>query len=53
MFFIHEKEANSILTISGIKHLVAVTPSFVFSSRDMGYLEKLIIVIFATLLKGI
>ena len=27
MFFIHEKEANSILTKSGLKHLVAVTPS--------------------------
>ena len=26
MFFIHEKEANSILTKSGLKHLVAVTP---------------------------
>ena len=23
----HEKEANSILTKSGLKHLVAVTPS--------------------------
>ena len=29
MFFIHEKEANSILTKSGLKHLVAVTPSIV------------------------
>ena len=28
MIFIHEKEANSILTKSGLKHLVAVTPSF-------------------------
>ena len=28
MFFIHEKEANSILTKSGLKYLVAVTPSF-------------------------
>ena len=27
MFFIHEKEANSTLTKSGLKHLVAVTPS--------------------------
>ena len=27
MFFIHEKEANSILTKSGLKHLAAVTPS--------------------------
>ena len=27
MFFIHEKEANSILPTSGLKHLVAVTPS--------------------------
>ena len=26
-FFIHEKEASSILTKSGLKHLVAVTPS--------------------------
>ena len=25
--FIHEKEANSIFTKSGLKHLVAVTPS--------------------------
>ena len=31
MLFIHEKEANSILTKSGLKHLVAVTPSIVFS----------------------
>ena len=29
MSFIHEKEANSILTKSGLKHLVAATPSFV------------------------
>ena len=28
MFLIHEKEANSVLTKSGLKHLVAVTPSF-------------------------
>ena len=27
MFFIHEKDANSILPKSGLKHLVAVTPS--------------------------
>ena len=27
MVFIHEKEANSILPKSGLKHLVAVTPS--------------------------
>ena len=26
-FFIHGKEANSILTKSGLKHLVALTPS--------------------------
>ena len=31
-FFIHEKEANSILTKSGLKHLVAVTPSIQFWS---------------------
>ena len=30
MFFVHEKEANSILTKGGLKHLVAVTPSIVF-----------------------
>ena len=29
MFFIHEKEANSIFTKSGLKHLVAVTPSII------------------------
>ena len=29
MFLIHEKEANSILRKSGLKHLVAVTPSIV------------------------
>ena len=29
MFFIHEKEANSILAKSGLKHLVAVTPSII------------------------
>ena len=27
MVFIHEKDANSILPKSGLKHLVAVTPS--------------------------
>ena len=30
LFFIHEKVANSILTKSGLKHLVAVTPSIIF-----------------------
>ena len=34
MFFIHEKEANSILTKGGLKHLVAVTPSYGIPSRD-------------------
>ena len=32
MVFIHEKEANSILPKSGLKHLVAVTPLIVFLS---------------------
>ena len=38
-FFIHEKEANSILPKSGLKYLVAVTPSvygFLFKgARDV------------------
>ena len=33
-FFIHEKEANSMMTKSGLKYLVAVTPSLVNDHFD-------------------
>ena len=36
MFYLHEKEANSILTKSGLKHLVAVTPSIYQSVKRFG-----------------
>ena len=33
MVFIHEKEANSNLPKSGLKHIVAVTPSISYRSN--------------------
>ena len=37
MFFIHEKEANSILTKSRLKHLVAVIPSILNFNSFWGF----------------